>query len=111
MQENFKILGHRMKSLRMEKGISQTKMAEMVCLSQTHLSNIESGKASTTIQMLFKFSDVLDCKMKDFFVDFDVENNGENFENKKYDSQKNQIELEDALQILRLLKAVNIKGI
>lgn len=66
MQENFKILGHRMKSLRMEKGISQTKMAEMVCLSQTHLSNIESGKASTTIQMLFKFSDVLDCKMKDF---------------------------------------------
>ena len=73
--------------------------------------NIESGKASTTIQMLFKFSDVLDCKMKDFFVDFDGENNGENFENKKYDSQKNQIELEDALQILRLLKAVDIKGV
>ena len=44
-------------------------------------------------------------------MDFDGENNGENFENKKYDSQKNQIELEDALQILRLLKAVDIKGV
>ena len=110
MEENFKILGRRVKFLRMEKGISQTKMAEMLGLSQTNLSNMESGRTAITTQNLFRIREIFDCKMSDFFVDFD----GAEEEAVKANDEgvsKSSIELEDAVQILKLLKAVNIKGI
>ena len=104
MQEEFKILGKRVKFLRMERGISQTNMAEMIGLSQTNLSNMESGRTAITTQNLFKMREVLKCKMSDFFIDFDAEAT-EVVETKK------TIELEDALQILKLLKSVDVKGL
>ena len=104
MKEEFKILGKRVKFLRMEKGISQTHMAEMIGLSQTNLSNMESGRTAITIQNLFKMREVLKCKMSDFFIDFDAET-ADVVETKK------AIELEDALKILKLLKNVDVKGL
>jgi len=71
--EEFKILGRRVKYLRMDRGITQTKMA-------------------------------------DFFVDFDDEAE-EATTAKSEGAVKQAIELEDAVQILRLLKAVEIKGV
>ena len=76
----------------MEKGISQTDMAEAIGLSQTNLSNMESGRTATTIQNLFKMREVLGCKMSDFFVDFDGEAVAK-------EEAKKAIELEDALQV------------
>ena len=73
MENEFKVLGRRVKTLRINKGITQTKMA-------------------------------------DFFVDFDAE--AEEASNAKGEgTAKQAIELEDAVQILRLLKAVEIKGV
>ena len=110
MEENFKLLGRRVKFIRMDKGISQTKMAEMLGLSQTNLSNMESGRTTITTQNLFKMKDILNCKMADFFVDFDAE--AEDATTAKGEgTTKQAIELEDAVQILRLLKAVEIKGL
>jgi len=103
MEENFKTLGRRVKYMRMDKGISQTNMAEMLGLSQTNLSNMESGRTTITTQNLFKMRDILECNMADFFVDFD---NG-----KEKEVEKKEIELEDAVQILRLLRSVNVKGL
>lgn len=60
MDEKFKLLGRRVKFLRMEKGISQTKMAEMLGLSQTNLSNMESGRTTITTQNLFKMRDIFE---------------------------------------------------
>ena len=108
--EEFKILGRRVKYLRMDRGITQTKMAEMLGLSQTNLSNMESGRTAITTQNLFKMQGILNCKMADFFVDFDTD--AEDASNAKNEgTAKQAIELEDAVQILRLLKAVDIKGI
>ncbi len=103
MEENFKVLGRRVKFLRMEKGISQTKMAEMLDLSQTNLSNMESGRTTITTQNLFKMRVILECNMADFFVDFD------NVAEKEV--EKKEIDVEDAVQILRLLRSVNVKGL
>lgn len=103
MEENFKLLGRRVKFMRMDKGISQTKMAEMLGLSQTNLSNMESGRTTITTQNLFKMRDILECNMADFFIDFD---NG-----KEKEVEKKEIELEDAVQILKLLRSVNVKGL
>lgn len=104
MQEEFKILGKRVKFLRMDRGISQTNMAEMLGLSQTNLSNMESGRTAITTQNLFKMREVLKCKMSDFFIDFDAEA-------VEKEEAKKAIELEDALQILKLLKNVDVKGL
>ena len=110
MENEFKVLGRRVKALRINKGITQTKMAEMLGLSQTNLSNMESGRTAITTQNLFKMQGILNCKMADFFVDFDAE--AEEAANAKGESAgKQAIELEDAVQILRLLKAVEIKGV
>ncbi len=110
MDENFKLLGRRVKFLRMNKSISQTKMATLLGLSQTNLSNMESGRTTITTQNLFKMKDILECKMADFFVDFDCEVE-ESSAVKDGSVKKQFIELEDALQILKLLKAVDIKGV
>lgn len=110
MDDNFRILGRRVKFLRMERGISQTQMARLLGLSQTNLSNMESGRTAITTQNLFKMQEVLGCKMSEFFVDFDGEagqaskNVGEAFD-------KQNIELDDVLQILKLLKAVKVNGL
>ncbi|MBQ9764058.1 MAG: helix-turn-helix transcriptional regulator [Phascolarctobacterium sp.] len=110
MQDKFKVLGHRVKYLRMDKGISQTKMAELLDLSQTNLSNMEAGRTAITTQNLFKMSEILKCNMADFFVDFD--GGAVSATSDKGNTQGRQvIELEDAVQILKLLKAVDVKGL
>ncbi|MBQ7759933.1 MAG: helix-turn-helix transcriptional regulator, partial [Acidaminococcaceae bacterium] len=107
-EEKFKLLGRRVKFLRLDKGISQTKMAERIGLSQTNLSNMESGRTAITIQNLFKMREVLDCKMADFFVYFDGE---EEAAANEFGAGKKSISIEEAVQILRLLKAVEIKDV
>ena len=110
MENEFKVLGRRVKTLRINKGITQTKMAELLGLSQTNLSNMESGRTAITTQNLFKMQGILNCKMADFFVDFDADT--EEVTNAKGESAAKQaIELEDAVKILKLLKAVEIKGV
>ena len=106
MEENIKVLASRVKKLRIVKGVSQTKMADEIGVSQTNLSNMEAGRTAITIQNLFKIQKVLNCKMKDFFVDFDKE---ESVTSKQ--TATSGIELEDAVNILKLLKAVDIKGL
>ena len=107
MENEFKILGRRIKLLRAERNVQQTTLAKQIGMSQTNLSNIEGGRAAATVQVLLKISKVLGCKMSDFFIDFDNEEpvcKGSN-------GEKKTIELEDALNILRLLKTVDIKGL
>ena len=107
MENEFKQLGRRVKFLRMKKGISQTDMAEAIGLSQTNLSNMESGRTAVTIQNLFKIRRILGYKMADFFVDFDGEVSAE----QGSANNSKAIELEDAVKILKLLKAVDVKGL
>ena len=104
--EEMKLIGRRIKTLRMSKGVSQLELAEAIGMSQTNLSNVESGRTASTIQVLLKIRKVLNCKLADFFADID--NAQEN--DSKVEVPKS-IELEDAVKILKLLKAVDIKGL
>ena len=104
--DELKVLSHRVKMIRLNHGVSQTNMANAIGVSQTNLSNMEAGRTAITIQNLFKIQKVLGCKMTDFFVDFDGE------EPKKEEKMEGkEIELEDALTLLKLLKSMNIKGL
>ena len=106
--EEVKVLSHRVKMIRLAKGVSQTDMAKAIGTSQTNLSNMEAGRTAITVQNLFKIQKVLGCKMADFFVDFDGE---EVVEVKQEEAAATGISLEDAVNILKLLKAVEVKGL
>ena len=106
--EELKVLARRVKKLRLEYGVAQTKLAQEIGTSQTNMSNMEAGRTAITVQNLFKIQKVLGCKMKDFFVDFDGE---EVVEVKQEKSATTGIALEDAVNILKLLKAVEVKGL
>ena len=106
MQNEIKLLARRVKKLRIDNGVSQTKMAEEIGVSQTNLSNMEAGRTAITIQNLFKIQKVLNCKMADFFVDFDKEVVVDGKQ-----TATSGIELEDAINILKLLRAVDVKGL
>ena len=106
--EELKVLAHRVKKLRLEYGVAQTKLANEIGTSQTNMSNMEAGRTAITVQNLFKIQKVLGCKMSDFFVDFDGE---EVVEVKQEETAATGISLEDAVNILKLLKAVEVKGL
>ncbi len=96
MDERLAVVGNRIKLLRMAKGVPQTELSEKVGISQTNLSNIEHGRTAATVANLFKISEVLNCKLADFFVDFDGEPN-----DKKEFSLN---ELQDAVKVLQMLR-------
>lgn len=106
MRNELQLIGRRIKTLRMSRGVSQLDLAEAINMSQTNLSNVESGRTASTVQVLIKISRVLNCKLADFFVDIDNAPANEH----KVEAPK-AIELEDAVNILKLLKAVDIKGL
>jgi len=108
MQKEFSIIGNRIKALRVGSGMKQSELAKKIGMSQTNLSNVESGRTAVTVQVLLKIHDVLGCKLADFFVDLD---NDVEEAAREEQSAKQSIELEEAVQILKLLKAVKIKGL
>ncbi len=64
-------VGSKIKQLRLMKQLSQIALAEKIGISQAHMSNIECGRSHCTLENLIKLSEVLECPVRDFFVDID----------------------------------------
>lgn len=97
---NYKDIGYRIKALRMKQGISQTDFAKTIEVSQTHMSNIEGGKAGLTLENLVKMVNIFDCSL-DYLVFGDdtpkLANNSDAFKN---------CTVEDFLKAIEMLKAL-----
>jgi len=65
--ENELILKNRLKNIRTEKGLSQTKLAEMVGVSRNTISSIETGQFSPTAKLALIICIALDKKFEDVF--------------------------------------------
>lgn len=65
--ENELILKNRLKNIRTEKGLSQTKFAEMVGVSRNTISSIETGQFSPTAKLALIICIALDKKFEDIF--------------------------------------------
>ncbi len=97
MTENYnQLIGTRVKMMRITKKVSQTELAKEIGVTQTHLSNIENGRAGLTIPNLIKLHKVLHCSISSFFVDIEGTP-----ENKDKDSD---ITLENVVELAMLLK-------
>lgn len=60
-------IGRIVKNLRLENGLSQEKFAECVDMSREHISCIERGKHTITIESLYKIAEYFDIDIKSFF--------------------------------------------
>lgn len=98
MSERAVIVGKRVKAMRMQKGISQSELAQRVGISQAHMSNIENGHSNITLENLFALHDILGVSMASFFVDID------NDEKQDISEEKDYIGLSDMIDALLLIK-------
>lgn len=64
-QVDYKAVGLRIKTLRLKNNIYQTELAKNIGVSQTHMSNIESGRAGLTLENLVKMTNIFNCGIDD----------------------------------------------
>lgn len=66
-QEKYKHLGLNIAYYRKEKGLSQSTLAEMVNISRTHMSRIETADCAVSLDVVFDICDVLCVKPSKLF--------------------------------------------
>ena len=65
------------KKFRLEKGLSQTKIAKLANISETHFQNIEYGKVKPNIYLAQKLALILETTVNKLFPINDFNNNSE----------------------------------
>jgi len=94
------LLGKRLRELRKRKGINQEKLAELIDVDPTTISNIENGKNYPSLNNLENLLDVLDSSFLDAF-DFDHKNSHANLINEITEKLKNNPDkIEDFYKIV-----------
>lgn len=64
-----KAVGARIKAARIEKDYTQAEVAAMCACTSTHISNVENGKGSLSLDLFFKLCVVLSKNMDYFIMD------------------------------------------
>lgn len=66
--EDIKLaFGLRVKELRLEKGLSQEKLANLAGVDRTYMTQVENGKRNISIENIRKICIALDVNLSDFF--------------------------------------------
>lgn len=68
-REKYRYLGLNIAYYRKERGLSQSQLAELVNISRTHMSRIETADCAVSLDVVFEICDVLcvnPCKIFDF---------------------------------------------
>ena len=97
MNERIRLVGNRLKLIRIQKGLGQNEVAKLMGISQAHLSNIEGGRSNITLSNLLKLHDVLEASMADLFVGLD---------GGMQKQSRNDAGIEDVVKLFALLKKV-----
>lgn len=97
------LLGKRLRELRKRKGINQEKLAELIDVDPTTISNIENGKNYPSMINLENLLNVLDCSFTEAF-DFEHKNSAEDLISQITNKLKNNPDkLEDFYKIVMAL--------
>lgn len=65
--DKYKYLGLNIAYYRKERGISQSELAEMVNVSRTHMSRIETANCAVSLDVVFDICDALDISPSKLF--------------------------------------------
>ena len=69
MADKRKAIGARIKQYRIQKGYTQAALAEMVGISNNHLSTIERGLSFPNLDTMIAMINALDCSADEIFCD------------------------------------------
>ena len=61
MAIDYTDIGQRIKQKRMEKGLTQEKLSEMIGVGASHMSHLESGKTVPSMEVFITLCNVLEC--------------------------------------------------
>ena len=61
MTIDYSDIGQRIKIKRVEKGLTQEKLAELVGIGPSHMSHLESGKTVASMDVFIALCNVLEC--------------------------------------------------
>ena len=61
MAIDYSDIGQRIKLKRIEKGLTQEKLAELVGIGPSHMSHLESGKTVASMDVFIALCNVLEC--------------------------------------------------
>lgn len=109
MEDRHVVLGKRIKTMRMERRMSQTECAKGIDVAQSHLSNIENGRSHVTMENLFSLRDLFNVPFSEFFIDLDreiIENKKKEMGAEVNNSSSNDYGCDDILTLSDLLEAV-----
>lgn len=67
MDLDKKIIGKKIRQIRIEKGFSQEEFSEKIDISPRHMCTIENGKSLPSIETFVKISKILDIDINEFF--------------------------------------------
>lgn len=65
--DKYKLLGLNIAYYRKDKGLSQTQLAELVNISRTHMSRIETADCAVSLDVVFDICDALCVKPSKLF--------------------------------------------
>ena len=66
-QDKYKHLGLNIAYYRKEKGLSQSQLAELLNISRTHMSRIETADCAVSLDVVFDICDILGIKATKLF--------------------------------------------
>ena len=99
-----KLLGKKIKEMRLKKGISQEKLAELLDLDRRSISNIECGNTFPS-SSLSKLAEIFDINIKNLF-DFNAENKTKEALIKEITQKLNKLTTEELKIIYRLVEVM-----
>ena len=68
-EKNLRVLGGRIRRLRLAKGISQERLAELAGIHENHLRRVELGQANPTYLVLLRISDALEIALLELLAE------------------------------------------
>jgi transcriptional regulator with XRE-family HTH domain len=71
-EQTLVLLGERVKQLRIEKGLSQRKLADMMGKDHPAISLLEHGKTNPTFWFLLELAQALDIELSSLVKDFKI---------------------------------------
>ncbi len=69
MELDFKAIGQRIKIARIRKRLTQDTVSELINITPSHMSNIETGKSSVSLQTLIAIANVLGVSIDELLCD------------------------------------------
>ena len=100
-------IGKRIKKFRMEKNLSQEKLAEMITVYPYHISQIENGRRIPSVETLILIANALDVTVDDILADTLTRlDSSVDIETLKVVTDCNEKEQKMLIKILQFMKAL-----